>query len=294
MSRIVAIPGIAGQQQGAVARTFKARGWEVRGVTRTPRQTEFGETHHGDLETGARLAESFEGAQVVAFTLPQDHRDGMMVQMARCVAGAAKAAGVRRVILNLAGSVDENSDLALFTDMRAARDVICDARVESTVLQPTIYMDNLLAPWSLPGIVKDGVLAYPAPADAAISWLSHRTLGDFFVAAAEREDAGGEVYRIGGPEALTGNDLVNMLGERLGKPISYQRIPLDAFASGLNAAIGPPAGDRIASLYARLDAEPRAMDVGDMAVRALGVAPETFAQFVARQDWRLPESAADR
>ena len=175
--------------------------------------------------------------------------------------------------------------------MRAARGTIRDGDVASIVLQPTAYMDNLLAPWSLSGILNDGILAYPAPREAPISWLSHRTLGDFFVAAAKSEEAAGQTYRIGGPEALTGNDLVRILGERLGKTIAYHRIPLDAFAAGLDDVLGAPAGERVASLYARLDHEPRAMDSGHDAARVLGVTPEPFVDFVARQDWRLPGPA---
>lgn len=293
MSKTAVVTGITGQQQSAVARAFHKRGWDVRGAARNSENTALGETRAGDLETGGGLAEAFDGADIVAFTLPQDHRGGVMPKMARNVATAAKAAGVGRVILNMAGTVDEASDRPLFRDMRAALDAFREGGVASTVLQPTVYMDNLLAPWSLPGIVDDGVLVYPAPQDAPISWLSHKTLGDFFVAGAEREETAGQAYRIGGPEALTGGDLVRILSERLGKAITYQRIPLEAFAAGLDNALGAPAGTRVASIYARLDHEPRAMDVGDEAARALGVTPEPFADFAARQDWRLPQHATE-
>ncbi len=287
MDRVAVVTGIGGQQQGAAARAFRDRGWRVRGLVRSPGDD--GETYGANLETGEGLNEAFKGADVVAFTLPQDHRDGAMSRMARNVGLAAEAAGVPRIVLNLAGTLDETSDLPLFREMRAAHDAVQGSGVPSTVLSPTVYMDNLLAPWSLPGIVTEGVLAYPAPADAPISWLSHTTLADFIVAAAERDEAVGKVFRIGGPEALTGHDIARMLGERLARSVSYQRIPLAGFAAGSNEAFGPPAGDRIASLYSLLDEHPRAMAVGDEPARALGVKPERFEDFAARHAWALPD-----
>jgi len=288
MSKIAVVTGIRGQQQGAAARAFRDHGWQVRGIARSPRAGDDGETHAANLETGEGLTEAFRGADVVAFTLPQDHRDGAMSRMARNVVFAAEAVGVRRIVLNLAGTLDETSDLPLFREIRAARDAVQGSGVPSIVLSPTVYMDNLLAPWSLPGIVKESVLAYPAPPDAPISWLSHKTLADFVVAAAERDEAVGKVFRIGGPEALTGYDVARLLGDRFGRSVTYQRIPLAGFAAGLNEAFGPPAGDRIASLYGLLDEHPRAMTVGDEAARLLGVTPERFEDFAARHAWTPP------
>jgi len=141
-------------------------------------------------------------------------------------------------------------------------------------------------------VVNDGVLAYPAPEGAPISWLSHKTLGDFFVAASEHDEAAGQTYHVGGPEALTSADLAGVLAERLGRPVTYSRIPLEGFAAGLNAAFGPPAGDRIASIYQQLEAHPQAMDAGQTAAHVLDVRAESFADFAARNDWQIIETAS--
>ena len=288
MSRTVAITGIHGDQQAAAAHAFREAGWQVRGVVRQAPDVNSGGVRIGDLASGEGLEQAFEGADVVAFTLPQDHSEGTMAQMARNVAKATQRANVKRVILNLAGTVAENSSAPMFAAMRAARDAIRETGAASTVLQPTVYMDNLLAPWILPRIVNDGVLAYPAPEDAPISWISHRTLGAFFVAVAENDKAAGRVYKVGGPEALTGPELAAILQKRLGRAVAYQRLPLNTFAAGLNQAFGPPAGDRIASLYAHIEDDPTAMNVRHQAAEEVGVEPESFAEFAARQKWAFP------
>lgn len=287
MSKTVAIPGINGAQQAAIAAAFHDAGWRVRPISRHASDTPYGPAAVANAETGEGLAQAFTGADAIVVTLPQDHRDGAMTRLARSVAHAADAAGAGRLVFNVAATIAEDDPRPVFSDLRAARDAVTAAKTPSVVLQPTVFMDNLLAPWSLPGIVNDGVLAYPAPEDVAISWISHRTLAAYAVAAASRPDAIGKAFRIGGPAPLTGRDLVTTLSGRIGKPVAYAQIPLDGFAAGLNAAFGAPAGDRIATLYRRLEIDPHGLSVDGSSQAALGVTPESFADFAARQAWRL-------
>lgn len=288
MTGTVVVTAIGGAQQAAVAQAFSAGGWTVRGTAREGAKADGAEVSAADLETGAGLDAAFDGADVIAFTLPQDHRPGAMTRMAREVTGVASRTGVKRLVLNLAGTIDESTDAPLAVELRAVRDEVRNGAVPFVLLQPTVFMDNLRAPWSLPAIVGNGVLAYPAPEDAPISWLSYQSLAQFIVAAASVPEAVGRDLHVGGPDALTGRDLASILSDRLGRSVSYMRVPLDGFAAGLNQALGAPAGDRVASLYARLDVEPDAMAVEDEARTLLQVEPENFAAFVARHDWSRP------
>jgi NAD(P)H dehydrogenase (quinone) len=272
----VSLTGLGGAQQTAIAQAFSAAGWTVTGTSRTAP-----EAHRADLETGDGLEQAFAGADLVIFTLPQDHTPGRTLRMARSIAKAARA--VPRAILNTASRI-EPVDLGVFNAMRDVRTALSDLPL--ITLEPTIYMDNLLAPWSLPAILS-GSLAYPAPPEAAISWMSHRTLADCTLAAATA-DVVGQSVRIGGPEALTGPQMAAVLSAHLGRPISYSMIPLPGFAAGLNTAYGAPAGDRIAELYATLAAHPDMMADGADGLASLGVTGETFAAFVARQTWSMP------
>lgn len=285
MIKTVAILAITGAQQAAIATSFAEAGWRVRGTSRNHTQTAHGPALIANLDTGEGLAAALEGSDVAILTLPQDHRAGAMARIAETVAKAAAGAGVGRIVLNTAGTIDEHSTGALFTDMGAARDAVHASGVPFAIVQPTVFMDNLLAPWSLPAIVQHGVLAYPAPEHARISWLSHRSLADFVYAVASQNDAGGQDLRIGGPDSLTGRELCEQLGARLRRPIVYQQIPLESFAEGLDQAFGPPAGQRIASLYARLETDPDAMSVDLSSSSFLGVTPESFAAFAERQSW---------
>lgn len=271
----VTLTGIAGAQQTAIATAFRDAGWTVSGTSRTAPGT-----HRADLETGEGLEVAFAGADVVVFTLPQDHTPGRTLRMAKSIATAAR--NTPRVLLNAASRI-EASDLGVFASMRAVRDSM--SSLPLVTLEPTVYMDNLLAPWSLPAILS-GTFAYPAPAEVAISWMSHRTLAQAVVAAATAPVVGQSI-RIGGPRAITGPKMAAMLSAHLGHPVAYAPIPLPDFAAGLNASFGAPAGDRIAELYAELAAHPDMMANGAEGLARLGVTGETFTDFIARQRWAM-------
>ncbi|QPH53595.1 SDR family oxidoreductase [Pontivivens ytuae] len=254
MTGTILIPSITGAQQAAIAEGFRTAGWRVRGTSRRT-----GADHVADLESGAGLAEAMAGCEAVAMTLVQDHRDGAMPRIVERVAGAAREAGVRRLVLNTAGSIDEGSDDALFRDMRAARDAALGAGIEAVVVVPTVFLENLAQDWSRQAIAA-GTLVYPAPAEAPVSWISHCDLAAFTVWAMEHAKAGAQV-RVGGPEPLTGVQLADRIGGALGRDLQYVQLPLDDFAAAMSAALGAEAGPRLRQHYAAADRDPEFLRV---------------------------------
>lgn len=190
------------------------------------------------------------------FTSALDYRTGARERMAKAVVAAAERAGAGRLVLKHSG---------VSAVLRRVREIVLGGRTPAVILQPTVYMDNLRAPWALPGIVRDGVFAYPIPPDLRVSWISHQTLGEY---AATADGVTGRVFNIGGPTALTGVEVAALLSARAGRPVRFLTIPLNEFAAGLNAAFGPPAGDDIADLY-RFAAEHQDALVSESAAAAV-------------------------
>lgn len=275
MTRRVFLPAMTGAQQSAIATALSTAGYEVSGSSRS----QSGKTLHPvDPETGEGLAAAMAGAEIVVMTLPQDHRRGKMIGFVEHVVRTAKAVGAARIVLNTAGTVSDSSAKPLFVDLRAACEIVMQSGLDWTVLQPTVFLDNLLAPWSI-GAIRSGVLSYPAKATARISWISHADLAANVVGVIAQGRMG-QVLRIGGPEALTGTQLAAQVSAAMGHAVAYQEIPLDAFAQSIDAAFGPPAGTRIASLYAELEAEPDFMAVDPVVARELGLSMQTAEAFM--------------
>lgn len=276
MAGTVAVTGVGGAQAGAIADAFRRADWAVRGISRGA---------GADVESGHGLAAALEGADALVFTVPQDHRDGAWRRMAAAVSDAAARAGVGRVVLNLAGTPDPAGGDPLSDDLHAVWAAFEGAGPEAVTLVPTVYLDNILAPWAQ-AAMAEGALPYPAPADAPVAWLSHRSLGAFAVAAAERGEPGRR-YAVGGPDAVTGPELAAVVGAAIGRNLTYDPMPTEAFEEAMNGAMGAPAGTRLRAIYDRLGREPRAMAPDPSGRSDLGVEPESVGAWAARQDWRV-------
>lgn len=261
----VFIPAITGAQSTAIAAAFREAGWTVEGSSRRDA---------GDPHDRAKTAD------VLALTVPQDHGPKAMVAFVDNWVEVAKSGGIGRIVFNTGATVGPAEAHPFFEELHAMERRVADSGLPYVILRPTVYLDNLAAPWAAEGLAA-GTIAYPAAPNAEVSWMSHLTLGAWVVAVADGR-ADGEALTIGGPEALTGEALVREIGAGLGRDLSYQPIPPAGFAQGMNAAMGAPAGDRLASIYAWLEDHPTSMTVDTAQAARFGVTLEKARDFAAR------------
>src|SRR5687767_13817279 len=169
--KTIAVHGATGAQGAPVATLLTTSGHRVRRLSRSS---------GADLLDRASLRAAYDGADAVVLQLPLVY-DERALQMGENAARAAEAAGVPHLVINTGGLVPPEPIGVPFLDARvlaAAADV---PRV--TVLQPaTTYMENLSAPWAADRIARDGVVAYPLPAEAPVRWVAT----SFFAVAIER------------------------------------------------------------------------------------------------------------
>jgi len=291
---ITVVTGATGAQGRAVASAFAQAGHRVRGLTRKDTQGDADVTLvRVDPNEPGGLERAFEDASAVVLTSPIDHRAGARERLAEAVVRAAERAGVTRLVLNTAAAVFDDYDRPVSAVLREVRQIVLSGRVPAVVLQPTAYMDNLLAPWVLPAIVGDGVFAYPLPPQVRASWISHADLGRFALAAATAPGVEGQVFDIGGPEPITGPEMAAVLSRHIGRDVTYAPIPLDEFAAGVNAVYGAPTGDDVADLNRYVEQHPRVLERDPAGWSALGVQPESFANWAARQQWQGRRGAAE-
>jgi uncharacterized protein YbjT (DUF2867 family) len=270
MTKIIAVHGATGSQGGPIAAAFTSAGHVVRPVARST---------GADLLDSASLAAVYAGADAVVLTLPvvYDERGPLMAANA---ARAAEAAGVRQLVLNTSGPVPPVRTGVPFQD---ARVIASEARVPVvTVLAPTVYLENLNAPWSTIG---DGVLAYPVPAEAPLAWVATADVGLAAVRAVDGEVAGW--FALPG-HAYTGHELAAELGEALDLPLRWEQIPPREFGERLRPHLGDHAADGTAAVYEFMASapEPPAPDPRP-AIEALGWAPRRAAQWAMEVAWPL-------
>jgi len=283
----IAIFNAGGAQASAIADRVADAGYRVRRLSRSGgagRQPV-------DPADEMSIAAALKGAAGAVFTVPQDYRAGVREAYAERVVRAAERSGIGRLVVNIGGPIFPELDDPFTHELVRIRSILTGGAVETVVLQPTMFLDNLLQPWSLAAIVNDGVIAYPIPDRARISFISHRSLGDFAGAALRVPEAAGRVFNIGGPEAVSGAALADAVGAAAERPVRFVEMPLEAFSAALDQAFEPPAGPRIAALYRHFRERPDAGALNPDGWAMLEVEPESVAEWARRQRWRVGAEA---
>ncbi|MEU6250353.1 NmrA family NAD(P)-binding protein [Glycomyces sp. NPDC047010] len=221
------------------------------------------ETAVGDLSAPETLADAFKGVDAVHFINFAGEQYGAIPDPAAVVA-LAEAAGVRRCTV-LGGMAD-----GPFETLLAA------SAIETTFLHPVEFMSNSLMWWAAP-IKAESRIREPF-GDRRSAMVHPADIGA--VAARVLLDGGhdGGDLVITGPEVLTLQDRVRILGEAIGREVEYVELTVEearekwsgeGFHEGLIAFL----------LEALGNTPPEGKTVVDTVERVTGRPARTFAQW---------------
>lgn len=289
------VTGATGFQSSAVAKLLISHGHAVRGFARRDNNgagvaPEGTEMVLGDLADRESVLRAFDGITHASVVIPLAYNREIVLSYARNIADAARHAGVERLVYNTNTPIpDVPTRYAGFETRREAESILRKSGVPTVVLSPPVYLDNLFSPWNGPGLVNEGILAYPLPAEHRVSWLSHADLAKATVAALEHEGLDGEVIPLGGPQALTGHELADQFARGLGRDVRYLPLEVEQFESGLARMVGDEAAAGVAGIYHHVSGG-RAQDLltVDAAAlqRKLGIRLTPTVDWIARQPWQ--------
>ena len=287
---IILVYGATGTQGSPVAAQLLAAGRPVRILTREPDRARAladrgAEVAVGDLADPASLAAAHEGVDRVVLHLPLQYDFALHETYGRNAISAAKQAGVSMLVFNTSAHVLPNTDVTIYRVRQQMVDLLRASGVPSVVIQPTFYFEIFLGPWIKPGIVREGVLAFPLPPTFPMSWVSAQEVGAYAVAALDRPDLAGATFDVGGPEALTGEAVAASLSKILGRPISYVGIDPDVYEQALVPVFGAAVAFEVAQQVRYITS--RGNGSVDMSGprEQLGVVPVPLAHWAAQQNW---------
>jgi uncharacterized protein YbjT (DUF2867 family) len=138
------------------------------------------------------------------------------------------------------------------------RDMLEASGLDWVALQPTLYMENLLGPWTAPEVASADRLAYPIPDTLGLQWISHEDAAAFSVAAFALPGHPREAVMICGPETLTGPQMAQSFTRALGRTITFRPMPPREFGRIMDQAMGG-GGDAVAALYEAVATNPDLM-----------------------------------
>jgi uncharacterized protein YbjT (DUF2867 family) len=293
--RPILVYGATGAQGGPVARALLQAGHRVRVLVRDGQKAEAlrqagAEIAIGDLSDRGSLLAANEGVAAVFLHLPIVP-DELYAPFGENAVTAAELAHVPYMVFSTSGPTpDRETPLGQIEGKRAMVDRIRRGSVPTAILKPTVFTQNLIAPWSLPALVNDGVLAYPHPEDMLTSWITHEDVAAAVAAIITRPELAGQTFHLGGPEALRGNELAARFSAALERPVQYVGIAPDDFAASLRPVMGDAANE-VGNVYRWMTAEGRGellVENMDVTARQLGYTPTPLADWLRSVQWSTP------
>jgi uncharacterized protein YbjT (DUF2867 family) len=215
-----------------LANTLLRRGHAVAILARTPATTRNRynrpvEALRGDVLDPASLATACIGRDAIVHLVGIIHEKGeqtfdrMHQSATENVIGAARSAGVRRLLHMSAMGTSEDSPSAYGRTKAAGEKLVRASGLDWTIFRPSIIFGpgdgfvSLLAP-----IVRSNPLFIPVigPGTTGFMPVSVSDVARVFADTLEKPETVGRVFEVGGPQTLTLNEIYREIAMAVGKP----------------------------------------------------------------------------
>ncbi len=196
----------------------------------------------GDLKDGVSLKNALQGFSAIISTVSStlSRQEGDSIQTVDDegqinLIDAAINAGINQFIYI---SFCELGECPLQTAKRKVEKHLAESGLNYTILQPTFFMEVWLSP----------VLGFDYPNAKAtiygegnnrISWIAIKDVASFAVAALDNPVAANKIIELGGPEALSPIEAVNIFETAKGTKFVLQFVPEEALKAQRDAAQDP-------------------------------------------------------
>ena len=248
MNLVIGASGLLGS---AICRELAGRGDEVRALMRatsdpieTSKLKERGiNLVNGDMKRRATLEAACQGVKTVISTAtctrsrqPDDSIQSVDLQGQLDLVQAARKAGVRQFVFISFPEVPVQFPLQ--DAKRAVEQALIGSGMTYTILQPTFFMEF----WFSPALGFDAVAGKAqifGTGERPISWISYQDVAKFAAASVKAPAARNAVIKLGGPEALTPLQVVEVFERVSGRRFSVELVPESALQAKWAAATDP-------------------------------------------------------
>ena len=249
-SSTILVAGATGYLGGEICRQLISKNKNVRGLVRTTSDSnkvahlkELGvEIVEGDLKNKGSLENALHGVSAVITTVSStlSRQEGDSIQTVDDegqfnLVDAAINAGVKHFIYV---SFCELGECPLQTAKRKVEKHLAESSLNYTILQPTYFMEVWLSP----------VLGFDYPNAKAnifgegknkVSWIAIKDVASFAVDSLDNPAAKNRIIQLGGPEALSPLEVVNIFETTKGKKFELQFVPEEALKAQRDGAQDP-------------------------------------------------------
>jgi uncharacterized protein YbjT (DUF2867 family) len=280
---MILITGAAGKTGRAVLRRLAAEGETVRalvhrsGQVRTVEKLGVQDVLVGDMRDQVTVRKAAQGARAVYHICPNVSPDE--VTIGKIQIAAAQSAEVERFVFH---SVLHPQVEAMPHHWRKLRVEEClfESGLTYTVLQPTTYMQNVLAHWDQ--IMEQGIYPVPYPVDTRLSMVDLIDVAQVAAHVLTQPGHAGATYELVGAQSISPTEVAATLSRQLDRPVHAEAVEVETWEGNARAAgLGD---DQIATLIKMFRYYERYGFAGNSRVlRCLLKRPSSsFAAFVKR------------
>ena len=249
-SSTILVAGATGFLGSEICRQLISKNKNVKGLVRATSDSkkvaqlkESGvETIEGDLKDKGSLENALHGVSAIISTVSStlSRQEGDSIQTVdyegqKNLIDAAIRAGVSQFVYISFCALGE---CPLQTAKRKVEKYLTESGLNYTILQPTYFMEVWLSP----------VLGFDYPNAKAnifgegknkVSWIAIKDVASFAVASLDNPAAKNRIIELGGPEALSPLEVVNIFEATKGKKFELQFVPEEAIKAQRDGAQDP-------------------------------------------------------
>jgi len=207
-----------------------------------------------NMSDANKMLEITKSIDAIAFMIPvslPNPFDGL--EYAKNVIDAVKINSVKKIVWNTSGWLAPQKIGIPGEDVKLdIKEYLKNSGLEYVIIEPTIYMENMMGPFCAPFIKNEMKLAYPTPEIMPIGWIASRDVSAFVVEAIYNDKLKADTFQISGLENLKGNDLAEQFSKGLGKNVVYYTQPAKEFGDILKPFVGEAGAAGVTSYYESL------------------------------------------
>lgn len=224
---MILVTGAAGKTGRAVIRALSAKGEGVRALVHRPEQAGLVENlgaqqaSVGDMRLQDPMDQAAQGCRAIYHICPNMSEDEL--EIGQVAISAARSA---RAELFVYHSVLHPQTEAMPHHWQKLRveEQLFESGLRYTILQPTVYMQNLLAHWDL--IAKKGVLPIPYATETRLGMVDLQDVAAAAAGVLTEKGHEGATYELVGTEALSQAEVATVLSRELGRPVQARAVSL--------------------------------------------------------------------
>jgi NAD(P)H dehydrogenase (quinone) len=248
---MILVTGAGGKSGRAVIRALAARGEGVHAfvhreaLVAPARAAGAASVSVGSLDDVEAIARAAQGARAVYHICP--NVSPLELAFAGSVVEGIRRSGLRRFVFHSVLHPQIEAMPHHWQKMRV-EEMLFASGLDVTVLQPTAYMQNMMAAW--PEITNDGIYRVPYPAATRISLVDLADVGEAAARVLTEPSHIGASYELVGTPPYSQSEAVDIVAAALGRPVRAEAESIDAWAARARAAgMGDYQRDTLAAMF---------------------------------------------